>query len=489
MQGTPPSTSTRPSSPSTSRRVSVLSGSTVTILTTDGFNHQILAQENELRQVLITMARLSGAGPEASQQPSQSPERSVSVEQTNSSDDDVPPFFNTTFSTHRVSPLYVGPRELDEARLDELASRLRDTLVGDVVRGVQIGLESTQTPVGQVGPLRQIKIRWFRAADVLGDAAPEQPTRDVRKGKKRAAKARQERDTSTEQGLWVHIRHENAAYNALLLPAGETSPASGWATSNAHKDTKANDEHFVKLPLLLLRMPQPLKIIISEWLSSTFDCRVSKVALGTRTLVNIWEAWIRDMGIMSKGPDFVVTLAFTLPTHVRKEEKEGSDSEDELNQEGTEQVAAEPGLKSIDVTISPQDLRRFVRAGEDLRPLKNQKKQSWESDPRERRALAGSNTDDGWAWRTPSTASESPFTEALGRYLNHHLALDMFHPGVRVVQISCGGFVLAQNRLKLVKFGGDIGDMLSKAAWGFVMRLGERVAGEELPQIFGATGT
>ncbi|KAH8168618.1 kinetochore complex sim4 subunit fta1 domain-containing protein [Sarocladium implicatum] len=435
------------------------------------------------------MARLSGAGPEASQQPSQSPERSVSVEQANPNEDDVPPFFNTTFSTHRVSPLYKGPRELDVARLDELASRLRDTLVGDVVRGVQIGLESTQTAVGQVGPLRQIKIRWFQATDVLGDAAPDQPARDARKGKKRAAKTRKERDISTEKGLWIHIKHENAAYNALLLPAGQRSLASGWATNTDDNDEQANDDHFVRLPLLLLRMPQPLKIVISEWLTSTFDCRVSKVALGTRTLVNIWEAWIQEMGILSKGPDFVVTLAFSLPAHLRKEEKEGSDSEDELNQDDTEVVIAEPGLKSIDITINPQDLRRFVRAGEDLRPLKGQKKQSWETDPRERRVLAGPNADDGWAWRTPTTANEHPFTEALGRYLDHHLALDMFHPGVRVVQISCGGFVLAQNRLKLVKLAGDIGETLSRAAWGFVMKLGERVAGEDLPEIFASTGT
>ncbi|KAL2214393.1 hypothetical protein CC79DRAFT_146072 [Sarocladium strictum] len=440
------------------------------------------------------MARLSGAGPEASQRPSQPPDRAVSVEQSSPNDDeDVPPFFNTTFSTHRVSPLYVGPRELDATRLGELASRLRDTLVGDVVRGVQIGLESTETTGGQVGPLKEVRIRWFKAVDVLGDAVPEESTRDARKGKKKAGKQAGGHDAATEEGLWIHIRHENAVYNALMLPAGAQSQSSksGWSTQPfaTKNNTAADEDQFVRLPLLLLRMPQQLKIVISEWIAGTFDCRVSKVTLGTRTLVGVWEAWIQDMSIISRGPDFVLTLAFTLPAATRTIEKEGSDSEDELNQDDKEAegpVVAEPGLRTIDVTINPQDLRRFARAGENIQPVKGVKKPSWETDPRERRSLAGPNTDDGWSWRTSvASRAEQPFTEALGRYLRHHLALDMFHPGVRVVQISCGGFVLAQSRLKVVRVGGDVGDVLSRASWSFVMKLGERVAGEGIPDVFG----
>jgi hypothetical protein len=338
--------------------------------------------------------------------------------------------------------------------------------------------------------LKEVRIRWFKAVDVLGDAVPEEAARDTRKGKRKAGKTGAARNAATEEGLWIHIRHENAAYNALMLPAAGRPPASGWAAqpfTTKRKDA-TNDTHFVHLPLLLLRMPQPLKVIISEWIASTFDCRVGKISLGTRTLVGIWEAWIQDMGIISKGPDFVITLAFTLPVQTRKEEKEGPESEDELMQEdGTEDaVVAEPGLRSIDITINPQDLRRFARAGENLVPVKSTKKPSWESDPRERRSLAGPNTDDGWAWRTSAASrAEQPFTEALGRYLQHHLALDMFHPGVRIVQISCGGFVLAQSRLKIVRVAGELGEPLSRASWGFVMKLGERVAGEGLPEIFG----
>ena len=445
------------------------------------------------------MARLSNAGPEPIQPSSnRGSEQPSSIAETPEAD--LPPFFNTTFSTHRVSPLYIGPRQLDTARLDELAGRLRDTLVGDVVRGVQISLEATETPVGQVGPLRAVQIQWFRAGDVLGDEAPKPMPRGARKGKQRAGRSDTVSDAS-QQGLWIHVRHENAAYNALLLPSagkeGPTTKATGWAVQplGTNGRTRPDEKHFIHLPLLLLRMPQALKGVISEWLATNFDCRVGRVVLGTRTLVNVWEAWVRDMGLSSKGPDFVVTLAFHLPAEARVDQA-GSDSEDDLNKEEEDEEAhpAEPGLRSIDVTINPQDLRRFVRAGASLPPArKPTTTPSWTSDPRERRRLAGGNTDDGWTWRSAddfSPAEEQPFTEALGRYLAHHLALDMFHPGVRIVQISCGGFVLAQSRLKIVRIGGDeVGEELSRAAWMFVTQLGERVAGQALPAIFAPSAT
>ncbi|RSM08002.1 hypothetical protein CEP52_004993 [Fusarium oligoseptatum] len=153
----------------------------------------------------------------------------------------------------------------------------------------------------------------------------------------------------------------------------------------------------------------------------------------------------------------------------------------DLDQTVDEAVPA-PGLRSIDITISAQDLRRFLRAGQKIRPSD---KTIWKGDARERRRLAGGNTDDGWAWRTTQDAKTNPFTEALGSYLHHHLALDLFHPSVQVTQISCTGFVLGQGRLKILMLG-DMSQSLSRAAWAFVAQLGERVRGEHLPQVFSA---
>ncbi|KAG5922959.1 hypothetical protein E4U42_005113 [Claviceps africana] len=427
-----------------------------------------------------------------------------------SEQDILPPFFNTTFSTHRVSPLFIGQQELDPSRLQQLAHRLRDTLVGDVVRGIQIGLESTDTPAGQVGALRSVTIRWFQAQRLLGgdlDYTEQDGGNGIDDAVMRQWNRLPERH---KRGLWIEIVHENASYIALLLPGhpgavrDRRTASSGWAMQPDGKvlETGVDQRQFVHLPLLLLRMPQALKGVIGDWISTTFDCRVSKLNLGTRTLVTVWEDWIKIAGLPGKGPDFAISLAFNAPIARRarpealdlqghdergeagaetgkgegeeeEDEEEGDQSEDE---DGS--TSREPGLRSIDLTISPQDLRRFFRAGDQANELyRSNSSGPWEKDARERRRLAGGNADDGWAWRANQEPGEHPFTEALARYLDHHLALNLFHPSVRVVQISCGGFVLAQSRLKVVRVGSD---EVARAAWVFVTRLGERLRGEKM---------
>ncbi|PNY26809.1 Uncharacterized protein TCAP_03264 [Tolypocladium capitatum] len=384
----------------------------------------------------------------------------------------VPPFFNTTFSTHRVSPLYIGPQGLTTARLEHLAHRLRDTLVGDVVRGIQVGLEAADTPMGQVGPLRAVTIRWFHAQSILGEAAVDQGSEE----------AWNKFSGEQGRGLWIEICHENATYVALLLPGFSSSADDAaaqqpaWVVQPSNADV--DKSQFTHLPLLLLRMPQALKAVIGEWLSTTFDCHVGKLTLGTKTLINVWEGWIRTSGLPSKGPDFVLTISFNAPT-TERQSAVPSDSDGEL---GEDNDSVEPGLKSLEITISPSDLRRFLRAGQEGGAHERTTSAAWTIDLRERRRIAGENMDDGWGWRTSEDAPKHPFTEALARYLDHHLALDLFHPGVRVVQISCGAFVLAQSRLKIVKLG-DVTSDLARAAWMFVAQLGARIRGDALPAV------
>lgn len=392
----------------------------------------------------------------------------------------IPQFFNTTFSTHRVSPLFIGAQKLDQTRLDRLAHRLRDTLVGDVVRGVQIGLEATDTPMGQVGPLRAVTFRWFQATDVLGDKSSENWS---------------ELPDEQKKGLWIEMRHENAAYVALLLPGFarshqgssiNTPAANLWNMGFDTPDiSEADGGQFLRLPLLLLRMPQALKAVIGEWLSTTFDCRVTKLNLGTRTLVGVLEGWIQHTGLPRADSDLVLTLAFNAPVTDPGREallRLGGDSDEDE----TEVEATEPGLRSMEISISASDLRRFLRAGKALQKSKQttsntgQDTALWERDDRERRRLAGSHIDDGWGWLKNKDGSEYPLMEALASHLNQHVALNLFHPSVRVIQVSCGGFVLSQSRIKIVK-SGDVTDDLSRAAWMFVTLLGERVQSDAVP--------
>ncbi|KAL6412155.1 hypothetical protein AUP68_04538 [Ilyonectria robusta] len=380
------------------------------------------------------MARLSGVGTEASPAPS------------DDNTPDSPPFFNTTFSTHRVSPLHLNPEGLTPARLEAISRRLRDTLVGDVVRGIQVGIQATETPSGQVGPLKTVRVQWFQANTVLGG----------------------DEDNENRRGLWIEIRHENAAYAGILLPGMSASPQL------SNTDTQNN---FLHLPLLLLRMPIALKNVVTDWLSATFDCRVSRMTMGTKTILGVWESWIEAVGINNSGPDFVLTLAFNVPLAATGDTPL-EDSNDEAAQD-----SPTPGLRSVEITISHQDLQRFARAGAGVQPPQKDIPGPWENDSRERRRLAGGNSDDGWAWRAGRDAKAHPFTEALGRYLAHHLALNLFHPSVRVTQISCSGFVLGQSRLKILRLG-EMTDDLSRAAWTFVEQLGDRIEGDQLPQLF-----
>lgn len=423
------------------------------------------------------MARGRPRGPGATR--GQDGETPTSPIVTDETDGVVPPFFNTTFSTHRVSPLYVGSGGLTSNRLSTLAHRLRDSLAGDVVRGIQIGLEATDTPTGQVGPLKAVQIRWFNLSSIFGEDQGAEVFEESNDGTGETEKQK--------RGLWIEIRHENAAYVGMLLPSSSNSPLSNTAKPQdwtmqpdvISRSTEQNSNHFCHLPLLLLRMPLPLKNVISEWLSTTFDCRVSKMVLGTKTIVNVWESWANVAGLPRKGPDFVVTLAFNAPLP----EDDGAmdvDSDTEATPDNSD-----PGLRSVEITISPEDLRRFVRAGKALPHPKDRNANTWKHDPRERRRLAGGNADDGWGWRDNQDPTTFPFTEALASYLDHHLALNLFHPSVRITQISCAGFVLGQSRLKIIKLG-EMSSELHQAAWTFVSRLGEHVEGSELPRLFSA---
>ncbi|KAF9768592.1 hypothetical protein IL306_014065 [Fusarium sp. DS 682] len=403
------------------------------------------------------MARLSAQGV-ASAEVQQSPTQSVNTTSEDTNNETVPPFFNTTFSTHRVSPMYIGKSRLTNQRLQVIASRLRDTLVGDVVRGIQLRLEAVDTSLGQVGALKGVRIEWFHASTFLGEDATgldlEAPRGD-----------QSDIPYDQKQGLWISIEHENAAYAAILLPGLSDS------SDSRQIDDKSR---FLHLPLLLMRMPQQLKSVVAGWLAASFDCRVSRVTLGTKTILGIWESWVANEGQNDRGIDFTITLTFNAPL-------QASDALTTIDKPQTQdEDSASPGLRSIDITISAQDLRRFVRSGEKSSVPRDA---SWLRDARERRRLAGGNTDDGWAWRTKGPSEKSPFTDALGLYLHHHLALNLFHPSVHVTQISCAGFVLGQSRLKIIMHG-EISQSLSRAAWSFVAQLGQRVKGEQLPQVF-----
>jgi hypothetical protein len=271
-----------------------------------------------------------------------------------------------------------------------------------------------------------------------------------------------------KRALHISLRYEMASCTALLLPAllgdgkkngveGATtrfSVGGGGADDTMDWERSVDPAHFLALPLLLLRMPAPIKTIIGAFLATTFDCRVSPMRLGTRSLVRSWEAWIKSAGLPSRGPlakDMVLTLGFYVPP--------SDPVPTQLLEEDTPEEQQQPlGLKSIDVIIPAAELSKFAAAGK--RVTKTQSKQTtpttgwgWDKDPKKRRKLAGRLYEEGWEWRMAAEegrpSEDQQFTEALACYLKEHLGLNLFHPGVRVIKIACGGFAMSESRLKL----------------------------------------
>ncbi|KAK3903492.1 kinetochore complex Sim4 subunit Fta1-domain-containing protein [Staphylotrichum tortipilum] len=433
--------------------------------------------------------------PESPRQASPAPEHDQFAAEDEEDDDangvtgqSRPPFYNTTFSAHRISPLYLGSEPLTANRLQILAQRLRDKLVGDVVRGVEVRpvADSDDTILGRAGALEKVEIHWAAVPDVLDISAEDiQSVRESGEGEE-GEEAGQEQGVAThwrrvaaqlptQKALHISLRFELASCTALMLPplnpdekdgagaadaAARTrfSVAGGRSTDDMDWEQTVNPAHFLSLPLLLLRMPVPLKAMVGDFLATTFDCRVSPIRLGTRSLVRSWEAWIRSAGLPPRGPlakDAVLSLGFYLaPPPVNQPSEQDNaiaDQEEELQP---------PGLRSIDVIIPAAELQKFVSAGK--RVTKTQSKQTnptagwgWESDLKQRRLLAGRRLgEEGWEWRLSvgqdqATSSSQPFTEALACYLKEHLGLNLFHPGVRVTKIACGGFAMSEMRLKM----------------------------------------
>ncbi|MBE7181842.1 MAG: hypothetical protein INR71_11665, partial [Terriglobus roseus] len=171
------------------------------------------------------------------------------------------------------------------------------------------------------------------------------------------------------------------------------------------RDPDADDfavDGFTSLPLLLVRMPAPLRDALVEYLSTAFDCRVSPLKLSSAFLSSSMELFLRRLGAKSSSGDsgaldkgVQVQLAF--PT-----------------------VA--PALRNLDVSVPRDDIPGFLAHGHALQ-----------------RSVAAC-----------STSRSGPFTRALEYYMKHHLALDCSHPDVHVSKVVCGPLALsADGKIKL----------------------------------------
>ncbi|KAG4025556.1 hypothetical protein MFRU_055g00290 [Monilinia fructicola] len=294
--------------------------------------------------------------------------------------------YNTTFTLHRASPFYIGEKTLSDVNLQIHARRFRDILAGDVLRGVRVGLGSEDDTLARVGALQKVVWKNFTVdsdwaiKDTTGEAL------DV-----------SESETTHNRGILVEVNYEKANYSAILLRA---TPGDGADDSIL---LPPNEESgFLRLPLILTRMPLSLKETFIQYISQTFDSRVSPLKLEASELTKAFEQYIsnsdnedatteeRQVGIQKVIKEIQISVGFDIP-------------------------GGSATLKTIDIHIAREDLPRMLARGKKI------------------------------------TKDETPFMAALKSYIKAHLALDLGHEKVKIVRIACGAFVLGEGRLKLTQ--------------------------------------
>ncbi|ORY10059.1 kinetochore complex Sim4 subunit Fta1-domain-containing protein [Clohesyomyces aquaticus] len=159
--------------------------------------------------------------------------------------------------------------------------------------------------------------------------------------------------------------------------------------------TTPSPEGFTSLPLLMVKMPAAIREVFLNYLKTAFDAHVAPLRLPSTFLASTLETYFRHLGeststqkIQHVIQQLKVQLTFPQSTSL---------------------------LKHIEVTIASHDVPGFISRGKLL-----------------------------------ATTNQKPFTAALSRYIQKHLAFDLSNPKVYISRIQCGAFVLQTDRLKLM---------------------------------------
>ncbi|KAF8850208.1 hypothetical protein BDZ45DRAFT_662109 [Acephala macrosclerotiorum] len=302
------------------------------------------------------------------------------------------PLYSTTFSLHRVSPLYTGTNlPFNDTNLREHARQFRDILAGEVLRGVRVGLAPEDDNLARVGALQTVT--WKLLPEEEAWAAEETQFNND--------------DTTTvltsSRGMLVMVTYEKMAYKAILLRDDGTSD-----TDTTMGSTRGEMEGFQYFPLLLSKMPGLLRETFTDYLATTFDTKISALHLPSNYLTDTFEHYISDLSNDEDGELMdMIDRSRTLRTIIKET----------VFFIGFDLPSA--SLKTIDISIAREDLPRMVARGKKL----------------------GRQTD-----------GDSPFFDALAAYIKDHMALDMRHEGVKIVRVACGAFVLgAEGKIKLTQ--------------------------------------
>ena len=289
------------------------------------------------------------------------------------------PLYNSTYTTFRVSPLYHGNTRgalsappLSDRGLEYHAKQLRDILTNKSIRGVDVAQE------------------YRGYADDLQDCSWSLLGNEDQWENEQSDSNEPSLNAETARGIYIQLRYQRNTHCALLLRDPNQLP----------KD----HPQFTTLPLLLLRMPAPVRNVFLNYLQLNFDCNVS-----THNLHSIDASLERFMSTLSRHS--ASWSHFT--THP---------SLAQILRHLQIQLAfpsVAPLLKNIDITIAAEDIVPFLEQGEIIAAQQSQLQQR-------------------------------PFIAALSHYLDKHCGLRLDQAGIQISKVVCGVFALsADGKVKI----------------------------------------
>jgi hypothetical protein len=292
------------------------------------------------------------------------------------------PLYDTTFTLHRLSPLHVSTTlPISTTILQYHAQRFREVLVGDVLRGVRVGVENDALTAA--GALKIVSWRLLPPEDAWNVPQSEEETR-------------LEDTTGTidaSRGILVIIEYERNTYTAILL-----------------KEDNSVQDNFQHFPLLMTKMPGSLREALIQYLTTSFDTHISNLHISSGFIVGALERYLTEVGLAEDGDE--------LESIERNRALRSIVKEVEVFV-GFDLPGASNALRTVEIHLLREDIPQLLSNGKKLQP--------------------NSNT--------------SPFMEALTRYVQSHLALDLKNEHVKVVRVACGAFVLGmEGKIKVTGF-------------------------------------
>ena len=304
---------------------------------------------------------------------------------------------NTSWTLHRLSPLH-HEKEFatlsNPTALKTYASRLQDQLTGNTLGGLSSstaggpsGAVADDEALSRTGALKTCIWETLPSLALLEPQTQSRPSR---------------RQPKQQPGILVTLEYENIVYKAALL----APPPPATATTRPPSPDRQGSTH---LPLLLTRLPGPLRQTFVSFLAANFDTYCSALRFPSHFMCAGLEAYVS--GMITGGDDRARQQ--TILEDVVKEMQ--------ITLAFSPSIA--PELRSLNVNIPRGSFADFV----------------------------GTDRADG------------SILSNLSSYLEKHLAMKLdlsaesdkkpspAKEHVRVSRIACGGFLLGgDGRLKLV---------------------------------------